>query len=104
MNPYMIVQPVISEKSLLLASKQNAYTFEVQRSATKKQIKGAVESLYEVEVLAVNTILGHKDTKRTGAKRLARPLPKIKKAIVTLKKGHKIELFDVQGVAEGEAK
>ena len=100
----MIVQPVISEKSLLLVSKQNAYTFEVQRGGTKKQIKSAVESLYEVEVLSVNTVLGHKDTKRTGAKRLARPLPKIKKAIVTLKKGHKIELFDIPSEVAPEAK
>ena len=97
MNAYLIVQPVITEKTLMLAQK-SAYTFEVQRSASKQQIKNAVQTMYNVEVLSVNTVVGHTSRKATGRKRLKRVQPKIKKAVVTLKPGQKIELFDIQGV------
>lgn len=97
MNPYLIIHPVITEKTLQLVQKQNAYTFQVQRSASKKQIKDAVESTYNVQVMSVNTIFGHRSTKATGKKRLQMVQPKIKKAVITLKAGQKIELFDVQG-------
>lgn len=96
MNPYLIIQPVITEKTLMLAQK-SVYTFRVDRGATKQQIKGAVQTLYDVEVMTVNTVVGHNSHKATGRKRLKRVQPKVKKAVVTLKPGQKIELFDVQG-------
>ncbi len=103
MNPYLIIQPVITEKTLLLVSNHNAYTFQVQRSASKQQIKDAVQATFNVEVMSVNTIFGHKSTKATGKKRLQRPVPRTKKAVITLKSGQKIELFDIQTNTEGAA-
>ncbi len=97
MNLYLINQPVISEKSLALAQTRNAYTFEVERHASKEQIKAMIEKLYDVNVVSVNTIVGHKAMLATGKRRIKRATAKIKKAIVTLKPGQKIELFDIQG-------
>lgn len=100
MNPFLIIQPVITEKTLLQAQKNNAFTFRVDRGASKEQIKDMIEQLYNVEVKSVNTIFGHKDMKATGKRRIKRSTAKIKKAVVTLKAGQKIELFDIQGGAE----
>lgn len=97
MNPYLIIHPIITEKTLMLVAAQNAYTFQVQRDASKQQIKDAVQATFNVEVEDVNTIFGHRSTRATGRKRVQRSIAKTKKAVVTLKKGHKIELFDIQG-------
>jgi len=97
MKIHSIRKPLITEKSLQLASQANAFTFEVERGATKEQIKGMIEQLYTVNVTSVNTIVGHNSLKATGKRRLKRTQPKTKKAIVTLKAGQKIELFDIQG-------
>ncbi len=100
MNSFLVKQPVITEKSLQLAQIQNAFTFVVDRGATKEQIKDLVEKLYKVNVVSVNTIVGHRSLKATGKRRLKMTQPKIKKAVVKLKPGQKIELFDIQGSAE----
>ena len=97
MKIHSIRQPIITEKTLLLASQSNAYTFEVERGASKEQIKGLIEELYKVNVTSVNTIVGHNSLKATGKRRLKRTQAKIKKAVVTLKAGQKIDLFDIQG-------
>lgn len=97
MNQFILVQPVITEKSLMLAQTQNAYTFQVARGATKEQVKHAVQSLYGVVVTSVNTIFGHRSLEATGRRRLKRVQPKIKKAVVSVKPGQKIEIFDIQG-------
>lgn len=97
MNPFLLIQPVITEKSLSLAQTRSAFTFEVARTATKDQISTLVAQLYNVDVTAVNTIMGHKSVKATGRKRLKRAQSKVKKAIVTLKPGQMIEVFDIQG-------
>ena len=95
MKAFSLVKPVITEKSLKLAQTANAFTFEVERGATKEHILMLVEELYHVHVTSVNTIVGHKQAHATGKKRLVRVQPKIKKAIVTLKKGENIDVFDV---------
>ena len=95
MNAYIITKPVITEKSLMLASTLNTYTFEVMRGAHKEQIKNAVEELFGVKVESVNTIFGHRSSKKTGRKRLSSSVAKTKKALVKLKKGDTISLFDV---------
>lgn len=100
MHAFVLTQPVITEKSLLLAQTRNAFTFEVERGATKEQVKHAVESLYGVNVLAVNTIFGHRSMKVTGRRRLKAVQPKIKKAVVTIKAGQTIDAFDIQGGAQ----
>ncbi|MDH5533576.1 MAG: 50S ribosomal protein L23 [Candidatus Pacebacteria bacterium] len=94
MNPYIIKKPVITEKSLLLAQSENKYVFEVDKLANKDQIRVAVEEFFGVEVQDVNTIRRNKTIKKTGKKRMRVVVPQVKKAIVQLKKGHKIEMFD----------
>ena len=91
MNSYDIVKrPIITEKSMKLVEK-NQYTFEVDRKATKTEIKAAVEELFNVKVLSVNVINGLKKEKRVG--KYTGFLPAVTKAIVTLEKGNKIEIF-----------
>lgn len=94
MSLNVLKKPIITEKSLGLANSQNAYTFEVDRHATKDQIKQTVESTYGVKVVRVNTTTRSADTKRSGRRRLTARVAPIKKAIVTLKAGSTIEVFD----------
>lgn len=95
MNPYIVIKPVITEKSLRLANVDNTFTFIVQRTANKDQIKESVEKLFTVEVKDIRTIVNQKGKKRTGKKRVSVTTGKVKKALVTLKEGHSIDLFDV---------
>ena len=67
------------------------YTFEVDRRANKTEIKNAIEELFKVDVESVNIINGLKKEKRVG--RYTGLLPAVTKAIVTLEKGQKIEIF-----------
>lgn len=89
---YDIVQTVcLTEKATLLSEKFNKYVFRVHPTANKLQIKAAVEKLFKKSVLSVNTCnyAGKKKRERTAS--FGRK-PHWKKAIVTLKKGDKIEL------------
>ncbi len=95
MNAYIIKKPIITEKTLRLANTQNVYTFEVAKTTNKNQIKEAVEKIFEVKVLAVNTVMRSKKNKKTGRRRLQVSMPKTKKAMVTVKKGQTIKLFDI---------
>jgi large subunit ribosomal protein L23 len=97
MNPYIIKQPLITEKTLRLANTQNTYTFEVDRNANKAQIKAAIENLFNVKVQSVNTVMKARTFKKTGRKRVVRYMPRVKKALVKLKKGSTIDLFDIGG-------
>lgn len=94
MNPYIIIKPVITEKSLRLVNVDNTFTFVVQTTANKDQIKETVEQLFSVKVSAIRTVVNQKEKKRTGKKRLSVTTGKTKKALVTLKEGHSIDLFD----------
>lgn len=95
MNPYIVIKPVITEKSLRLANVDNTYTFEVQTTANKDQVREAVEKLFSVDVADIRTVVNQKESKRTGKKRMTVTSGKTKKALVTLKKGQSIDLFDV---------
>ncbi len=95
MNAYSIVKPVITEKSLGLANAKNTYTFAVSKDSTKNQIKEAVEKLFPVKVLAVRTVMNQAVAHKTGKRRLQVAGAKVKKALVTLKKGDSINLFDI---------
>lgn len=91
----ILKEPVITEKSIL-ATALNNYTFKVDVGANKLQIKQAVEKLFKVEVLKVRTIKVKGKTKRVGKRR--NNLIKAsswKKAIVTLKEGDKIDIFEL---------
>lgn len=100
MNPHVVKRPVITEKSVHSASVENSYTFEVQRNAHKNQIAEAVAQMYEVTVVSVRTIMRQAKASRTGRKRMQAVQPKTKKAIVTLKQGDTINLFDRGGDAQ----
>jgi large subunit ribosomal protein L23 len=85
----VILSPVITEKATL-ASDKNQVMFKVARTATKPQIKEAVEKLFDVKVKNVNTLVRKGKTKAfRGSRGTQSP---IKRAIVTLEEGHTIEV------------
>lgn len=90
----IIKRPVVSEKSTALAEIANRYVFEVEPTATKIEIKAAVEQLFKVKVKAVNTSMMHGKNKRSGKYNYKRS--NWKKAVITLVAGQKIELFQVK--------
>lgn len=91
----ILIAPVVSEKSysLIEASK---YSFKVHPRAHKTQIRQAVEELFDVKVLSVNVIKVQPKPKRRGVSRGTKP--GWKKAIVQLREGDKIEIFEGAGV------
>jgi large subunit ribosomal protein L23 len=89
----IILAPVVSEKSYDLIEFRNTYTFEVDPKATKPQIKEAVERVFDVKVLRVNTMNRRGKVKRTGWKLGKRK--DVKRAVVTLAEGDSIDLFGV---------
>lgn len=88
----LLQRPLYTEKGLNLKEKENKIIFKVKKSANKSQIKKAVEQIFKVKVADVNTVnvLGKK--KRVG--RFTGKTSDWKKAIVTLKKGEKLELAE----------
>lgn len=97
MKTNLIKRPLITEKTLQLANEQNIYTFEVDYKANKTQIVSAIEKLYEVEVERVNTQIMPSRRRKVGAKRLLKLSTAAKKALVKVKDGQTIEIFDVTG-------
>lgn len=92
MNVFDIIKTVrLTEKGNLLTQKFNKYTLVADRRANAPQIKRAVEELFKVKVLRVNTLNVRGKARRQGTK-LAGRTSDWKKAIVTLKDGDKIEL------------
>jgi large subunit ribosomal protein L23 len=84
-----IVSPVITEKATL-ASENNQVVFKVARTATKPQIKAAVEKLFDVKVTGVNTLVRKGKTKAFRGVRGRQQ--DVKKAVVTLADGHRIDV------------
>ncbi|CAA9890002.1 50S ribosomal subunit protein L23 [Candidatus Methylobacter favarea] len=85
-----IVQaPLISEKSTIAAEKNKQFVFKVQKQATKKQVKGAVEFMFNVEVASVRVLNVKGKQKRFG--RSVGQRSDWKKAYVKLKSGHDID-------------
>lgn len=90
-EPYDIIQTAsLTEKSTLMADKQNKYVFRVRPHANKLQIKNAIEKLFQKKVIAVNTCNYAGKKKRERRADYGRKAH-WKKAIVTLKEGDKIE-------------
>ena len=84
-----ILAPVITEKATLL-SEQNKVVFRVAMDSTKDEISAAIEELFKVEVLKVNTLITKGKTKRFRGRAGRRS--DIKKAIVTLAEGQSIDV------------
>jgi large subunit ribosomal protein L23 len=92
-----VVRPVVTEKSVVQTA-TSQYSFQVSPDATKHHIRTAIEGLFKVKVLRVNTVSVHGKRKRDMRKRTAKPTvqrPDWKKAVVTLREGDKIELGGV---------
>lgn len=88
-------RPIITEKSNYQSGMLNQFVFEVDRKATKAQIKEAVEILFDVTVERVNVInVPAKRTRRARSRRLMVRRSGFKKAIVTLPVGEKIDIFE----------
>ena len=85
----VIVSPVITEKATM-ASEHNKVVFKVRRNATKPQIKEAVEKLFDVKVKTVNTLI--RQGKVKAFKNKIGQLSDVKRAIVTLEEGHRIDV------------
>ena len=89
----VLIQPLISEKSYDRIADSNSYTFFVHTSSTKPEIKRAVEEIFEVDVLSVNTMYKKGKKKRFGYVFGQQSTRKV--AIVTLGEGQTIEAFGV---------
>lgn len=89
----VIVAPIVSEKSYSLLD-QNYYTFLVHPDANKTEIRQAVEAIWDVRVLRVNTINRRGKTKRFRFTRGRRA--DTKRAVVKLAEGDRIEIFEQQ--------
>ncbi|MCH7951669.1 50S ribosomal protein L23 [Patescibacteria group bacterium] len=92
---YIVKRPIITEKSMAQTAK-NQYTFEVDASASKGQIRKAVENAFDVEVIAVRTAKISGKRRRVGKLRREITKPDSKKAIVEVKSGQKIDIFESQ--------
>jgi large subunit ribosomal protein L23 len=92
-NPFdVLVKPLLSEKSDKDREKNNKYSFKVALKATKQDVRKAVESLFNVKVTSVQTIVTRGKVKRRGNQVTKRN--NNKKAVVTLAPGGKIGVFE----------
>lgn len=89
----VIFEPVVSEKSYDLIQDLNTYTFVVDKRSNKTEIKQAVQKIFDVRVVSVNTINRKGKRKRTGY--VLGKRADSKRALVTLADGHSIDIFEV---------
>ena len=88
----VIVKPLVTEKSTDQQANYNKYTFKANLHTNKREIKAAVEELFKVKVIDVRTCVYHGKKVKVG--RHSGFKPKWKKAIVTVKEGDQIKLFE----------
>ncbi|MFA5720432.1 MAG: 50S ribosomal protein L23 [Acholeplasmataceae bacterium] len=89
----IIKEPIITEQSTKMIEGENTYTFKVDKRANKIEIKNAVEHIFKVHVLRVNTVNVPRKFKRMGQHEGFKPA--YKKAYVTLAEGEKIDAFAI---------
>jgi len=94
-NPYQIVKyPLITEKSTILREDKSKYTFRVHKRANKIEIKRAIEAIFpEVQVVGVNTINVRGKPRRFRYNKRGKT-PDWKKAVITLRPGDTIEIYE----------
>ncbi|MBE2217292.1 MAG: 50S ribosomal protein L23 [Ignavibacteria bacterium] len=92
----ILVKPVITEKMTLLQEQKNQYAFEVDINSTKVDIKNAVQKKFNVKVESIRTVTskGKRKSQFTKRGRYEGFRPSRKRAIVTLAKDNKIDLFE----------
>lgn len=88
-----LIKPLISEYSLKMAQ-EGRFSFVVDRNANKPEIQKVIEGTFGVEVTDIKTSVIPARTYRAGKTRLERRTTRGKKAVVTLKKDQKIDLFE----------
>ncbi len=84
----LVIKPIITEKATLLLE-QNKYVFDVLPKATKPEIKAAIESLFDVKVVKVNTLRLPRKKRRVG--KFIGYKPQYKRTVVTLSEGDSIK-------------
>jgi large subunit ribosomal protein L23 len=91
----ILIKPVITEKADKLSENLNQYSFIVNRNANKIEIRKAVESMYNVDVESVNTLIMPAKTKRrnTRSGQSVGRVSSYKKAVITLASGEEIDFF-----------
>jgi large subunit ribosomal protein L23 len=93
----IIKKPIITEKATAATEKSNSFSFSVERTANKLEIKSAVEKMYGVNVVNVRTLTyggGKSSTKFTNRGVVEQPSKVWKKAIITVAEGETIDLFN----------
>lgn len=92
----ILKKPILTEKVTTLGEKFNRYAFVVDKKANKIQIKNAVEAMYNVSVVAVNTMITPGKVKVRGTKKgfVSGTTGKMKKAIVSLAEGNTIDFYN----------
>jgi large subunit ribosomal protein L23 len=89
----VIIEPVVSEKSYGLLD-ENVYTFKVHKSASKPEIRDAIQAIFDVKVRNVNTLNRRGKSVRNRRTGQSTKRPDTKRAIVTLAEGDSIDLFE----------
>ncbi|PST84437.1 MULTISPECIES: 50S ribosomal protein L23 [Pedobacter] len=91
----ILKKPILTEKASALTEKSNRFTFKVDHKANKLQIKQAIEKMYGVNIVAINTMVvdGKAKSRYTKAGFVSGRSPKYKKAVVTLKAGETIDYY-----------
>jgi len=92
----VIIGPLITEKSMIDAG-NGKFTFRVVKTANKTEIKKEVEKNFSVNVTHISTSILKGKSTRVGMRRTEKLLSNTKKAVVTVKKGEKIGLFELGG-------
>ena len=88
-------RPLVTEKSSYQSGKLNQYSFIVSDTATRTQVKDAVETLYDVNVVRVNVMnVPPKRGRRLRSRRLLIRKPAYRKAVVTLAEGQTLQIFE----------
>ncbi len=92
----ILIKPLVTEKMTELMERENKYGFVVDYNSNKIEIAKAIEKKFEVNVVSVNTIRykGKTKTQFTKKGRFTGKTTRFKKAIITIKEGQKLDLFE----------
>jgi len=90
----IVLSPIITERSMELV-KQGKFSFRVSTSSNKNEIRKAIKEQFSVDPISIETVIQKGKTQRVGVRRVVKSKPNYKKAIVKLKEGQKIDIFEL---------